>query len=241
MNPQRKLLWEQAAILAALTTILADVALIAHASPPPQSATLLTQSPNRGATYGNIELLFSPNGGCQYRLQQLIAASKSSIRVTEYTTSNLGIAESLIGARMRGVDVQVVVDQNTALESGSTMPRLAAAGIPVWSDGAEKIQHQKIMIFDGQAAAVGSYNFSAPAETENAEVLLIISDTSLCTALQANWDHHRGHSATYIPPPPKQPPWTMSPTCPCPNGICPINPFHPPTQRRGLLRCPTPR
>jgi len=194
------------------------------------------------------DVLFSPNGGCQLRIQTEIAAAQTSIFAEVYTATNVGIFQSLVAAKRRGVNVQIVADKYCSTLAGAQIQATAAAGVPVFLDDHEKIMHNKVLIIDGHKLLTGSYNFSEPAETSNAENLLVLDDQALAAAYMANWMFHRSHSSAIGPAMTTEPPACPTGTCPfCQPPVpatpaaSPINFSNPPThsctcQRPRLLR-----
>ena len=90
-----------------------------------------------------------------------------------YTFTKTNIADALIQAHNRGVDVRGIADRGQSEEDFQkpTIQKLITAGIPVQtqkhSDG---IMHIKALVTE-QAFASGSYNWTSSATTVNDEVL----------------------------------------------------------------------
>jgi phosphatidylserine/phosphatidylglycerophosphate/cardiolipin synthase-like enzyme len=94
-----------------------------------------------------------------------------------YYFTEKDIAEALIRAKDRGVDVRGITDRDAAADSNKTIvDMLQAAGIPVevqkHMDG---IMHMKVLVTD-KAYASGSYNWTESATDANDEVLEIGTD-----------------------------------------------------------------
>ena len=77
---------------------------------------------------------------------------------------------------------------------------LTNASIPVWVDPRVAIAHSKVMVLDGATVITGSFNFTAAAQSHNAENLLVIRDSQLAAEYQANWERRRAVSPTYAGP-----------------------------------------
>ena len=138
-------------------------------------------------------VFFSPRGQTTDAIVTMIHNAKSSLRVQSYSFTSRPIAEALIAAHRRGVDVQVVADKVATGKSG-VAAKLRSAGIPVFIDRAHAIQHNKVLIADGAVVELGSFNYSNAAEYSNAENAMICQSTSLADLYTANWDLHRNHS-----------------------------------------------
>jgi phosphatidylserine/phosphatidylglycerophosphate/cardiolipin synthase-like enzyme len=137
------------------------------------------------------KLCFSPEGHCSTLLLDAIARARVSIRVQAYSFTADEIADALIAANHRGVDVSVIVDKSQTSERYSVLPMLNRAAIPVYVDYCCAIAHNKVMVIDNRFVVTGSYNFTRAADLKNAENLLILDDALLAQSYLANWDHHR--------------------------------------------------
>ncbi len=85
------------------------------------------------------------------------------------------IAEALVNACSRGVEVQIVFDKSqrdNGYISGSSDDTCAEIRI----NGHYAIMHEKFIIVDDQTLETGSFNFTAAAEWKNAENVLVIHD-----------------------------------------------------------------
>lgn len=155
-------------------------------TPPTPPAPLLSPSVKRIAVH------FSPRGGTAQADVDEIARAKKSIRVFAYSFTSQPIADALVAARLRSVDVQMVVDP-VAVATGKGN-QCIKAGIPVWVDHQHAIMHDKVLIIDQQTVATGSFNFSVQAEQSNAENSIVIECPALAAVYLKNWSEHQSHS-----------------------------------------------
>lgn len=150
---------------------------------------------------GTVEVAFSPNGGATAATVRFIGEARHSIRMAAYGLTSNPIGKALVEAKKRGVDVRVVVDkEHNGRRDGanSVVSFLAANGIPVRIDTAVKIQHNKLIIVDEQSVQNGSFNFTAAAQTSNAENITIHRGfPELASTFTKNWEHLWGESADY--------------------------------------------
>ncbi|CCF78461.1 cardiolipin synthase [Wolbachia endosymbiont of Onchocerca ochengi] len=141
---------------------------------------------------------FSPEEDCTTPIINEIDRSKESILVQEYTFTLETVADALIKAKKRGVDVKVILDKSQLYSKYSVINELSAGGIPVWIDDKPKIAHNKIIIIDDQRVITGSFNLSRTAEKGNAENLLIIEDyPELIQQYVKNWETRQSQSYKY--------------------------------------------
>jgi phosphatidylserine/phosphatidylglycerophosphate/cardiolipin synthase-like enzyme len=137
---------------------------------------------------------FSPRGGCEALIVRKIEAAKKSIFLLAYNFSSKPIAKALIAAHVRGVRVELVLDRSNLTAKGSELGNCRLAGIPVYVDGAHRIMHDKVLIFDGVEVETGSFNYSRSAELSNGENVVILQDAELAQKFQENWNLHKEHS-----------------------------------------------
>jgi phosphatidylserine/phosphatidylglycerophosphate/cardiolipin synthase-like enzyme len=143
---------------------------------------------NADPSGSGIEVAFSPKGGATDLVVQAINDAHSSIRLVGYSFTSVPIAKALIAKHKDGCDIQVVLDKSNATENYSAATLLYNAGIPVRIDSKHAITHDKYMVIDGAEVETGSFNYTAAAETSNAEnVLVIRNQPALATKYLANW------------------------------------------------------
>jgi hypothetical protein len=118
----------------------------------------------------------------------LIDDAQDHIYFAIYTFTLPSIADALISAKKRGVDVQGLVDSEQSQSSYSKpiMQKLIDAGIPVLAEKhttGNGIMHIKTLVTE-KAYATGSYNWTSSATTINDEVLEIGTDPDLRQAYE---------------------------------------------------------
>ncbi|MGA2032767.1 MAG: phospholipase D family protein [Thermoguttaceae bacterium] len=145
-----------------------------------------------------MEIYFSPKGGCTEAVVQEIERARQTILVQAYSFTSAPIAEALVDAHKRGVQMHVILDVSNRKENTySAADFLLHAGIPVMIDARHAIAHNKIMVIDDEVVLTGSFNFTSQAEHSNAENLLVIRDTEIAGKYAENWRVHAGHSEPY--------------------------------------------
>lgn len=132
-------------------------------------------------------ICFSPHGNCTALIETEINKAVESILVQAYSFTSPSIANTLIKAHQRGVEVSVLVDRSQKYEKYTQIYNLIAAGIPLYIDRVQGIAHNKVMIIDGKYVLTGSFNWSKAAENKNAENLLLIQDPKLAALYTENW------------------------------------------------------
>jgi phosphatidylserine/phosphatidylglycerophosphate/cardiolipin synthase-like enzyme len=150
-----------------------------------------------------VEVYFSPHGGCTDAVVRAIRAARHSILVQAYSFTSTPIAQALIDAHQRGVEVKVIFDKENATEQYSLAAMLRDAGVSLSMDALHAHAHNKVMILDDAVVITGSFNFTQQAEHSNAENLLVIRDRTLAARYVENWREHARHSVAVSPPGPR--------------------------------------
>jgi phosphatidylserine/phosphatidylglycerophosphate/cardiolipin synthase-like enzyme len=142
-------------------------------------------------------LYFSPNGNCTQAIVKEIDSAKKEVLVQAYSFTSVTIAQALLNAKKRGVNVRAILDKSQTSTQYSMATFLYNQGIPVYIDSVHAIAHDKIMIIDRKLVITGSFNFTKAAEEKNAENVLIIRSTKLAQLYITNWNKHLAHSQEY--------------------------------------------
>lgn len=141
---------------------------------------------------------FTPGQDCTNEIVTALSLAKHSIYVQAYSFTSKPIANALVVAKKRGVDVKVILDKSQyKAEKYSASRFLDNQNVPVWIDSKPAIAHNKIMIIDENTVITGSFNFTKAAQEKNAENLLIIHNFVLAKQYLENWEYRRKESFSY--------------------------------------------
>lgn len=145
----------------------------------------------------DCEVFFTPDKQAVEKwILPIIDEAKRHIRMHAYALTNDQIAASLIAAKERGVDVEIIVDRYSITVRGTDVDQLAKAGIPVFISGGSRMGHSKYLIADKRVLQTGSFNYSAGAEL-NSENLVICHTTKLSKQYLMDWDSKVSKSKPY--------------------------------------------
>lgn len=155
------------------------------------------------ADRAHVEVAFTPGDDIAGLIVKRIERAKASVQVQAYLFTDRRIANALLAARKRGVEVEIIGD--AAQQQAGGLPHLRAlerAGARVYLNDTLAASHNKIVIVDGglPAATVvtGSYNFTHAAQSKNAENVVVISGNRAVTdRFVENFDSHRRHSTPW--------------------------------------------
>lgn len=153
------------------------------------------------ASQDGIAVYFSPDGSCTAAIVQEINDARKAILVQAYSFTSKPLAEAMMRAHKRGVEVWVVLDSSQRTSKYSSATFFRNQGMDVYIDSKHAIAHNKVMLIDNRVIITGSFNFTKAAEERNAENLLIIKEKiQLVRAYWHNFDKHLDHSVEYSSP-----------------------------------------
>lgn len=133
-----------------------------------------------------VQACFSPQDKCSFHILREIDGAKKELLVAVYAFTSDGLADALVRAKKRGVNVQVIIDREfDSRNQGSRGKFLEAQKIPVRRLSGGKLSnperdaglmHQKFAIVDRRVVFTGSYNWTHSADSVNDEHLLVFRD-----------------------------------------------------------------
>lgn len=151
------------------------------------------------AATGTLQYAFTAADHADEMIITAIDAARRQVLVQAYSFTHRRIAEALVRARGRGVEVAVIVDQEQSRANPTVVYAIAHAGVPVLADAEHAAAHNKIIIIDAGyadcAVVTGSFNFTYAAQYRNAENALVLrGNPPLCNAYFNNWRRHQMHA-----------------------------------------------
>ena len=198
--PRRRRQTKSLGVLLALLLAAAAAVVVWHGGGALIDRLIGTAHAGPAAAEDGIAVYFSPKGGCTQAVVEEINAAQKVIWVQAYSFTSEPIAEALLRARDRGVQVTVILDEKAAGEHYSSARFCYNQHLDIYVDAKHPIAHNKIMILDAATVITGSFNFTNQAEQANAENLLILKGKpALVAAYQANFQHHLDHAERYVP------------------------------------------
>jgi len=137
---------------------------------------------------GTVETVFSP--GAEEEVLGLIRGANESIEVEMYLFNYMPLANELVKAKERGVDVRVILEPRLSGDENLKMMKfLREKGISArWASLEYKLTHAKAMIVDKKKVLVGSTNWSMSAMTKNREYSVLIEDNGVVAEFIKNFE-----------------------------------------------------
>ena len=131
-------------------------------------------------------------GSIEEEIIKKINAATTSIHIASFEFDLTPVAEALIAAKQRGVEVQWVTDDEHGLEADEEpghgqFEMLENAGIEVRSDDRTALMHNKFWIFDGQMVWTGSTNITENGIFDQNNNVLVIYSPALAAIYEAEF------------------------------------------------------
>jgi phosphatidylserine/phosphatidylglycerophosphate/cardiolipin synthase-like enzyme len=151
------------------------------------------------AATGTVQYAFTHDDHADEMIIAAVEAAHHQVLMQAYSVTHRRIADALIRARNRGVEVAVIADGEQARNNPAMIRELARASVPLLIDARHAAAHNKIIVIDAGradcAVVTGSFNFTYAAQHRNAEnVLILRANPPLCDAYFNNWRRHQLHS-----------------------------------------------
>ncbi|MBX3739119.1 MAG: DUF1669 domain-containing protein [Candidatus Didemnitutus sp.] len=135
------------------------------------------------------QIYFSRSDPVSNIIVREINSARKSIYLLMYSFTDQEIANALIAATKRGIDVRIAFDKSQGEEKNSLSDEMVEALGPkrvVYRYGKGRgIMHEKMAICDGLTVMLGSYNWTNNAKANNWENLIVLRDARIaaeCTS-----------------------------------------------------------
>ncbi len=156
------------------------------------------------ALAAEVQVGFSPEGSAEALVIDVVESAHQQIRMMGYSFTSPKVVKALVAAKHRGVDVQIVLDAhgNENKASRAAMNFIVNAGIPLRTNDAFKIQHDKVIISDNLNVQTGSFNYSTAAARSNSENAVVMWGFPEVASVylqhwQSRWDQGRPYQSGY--------------------------------------------
>ena len=141
-----------------------------------------------GPLFPGSIVYFSPKDKVSNKLIEQINQTKNKIYAAVYMLTDKTIANALINAKRRSVDVQIVTDSSCLQSEYNKVELLKNNGIDVFlykprakniNSRLNEIMHNKFAIFDNKVWT-GSFNWTVSAGKRNRENVLCVQEDAVC-------------------------------------------------------------
>lgn len=123
-----------------------------------------------------IDLCFLPDDSeGVLRLKKLIQTAAKTIRIAMFTWTRRDLANAVVDAKKRGVDVEVILDRTSSLGASiKIFEFLKQNGVAVKVNQSGGLMHNKCMIIDDSTLVNGSANWTKQAFQKNDDCFVIL-------------------------------------------------------------------
>ena len=118
-----------------------------------------------------------------------IAAAEEFISVAMYTFTDIEIAQAILEARDRGINIKIYLDRSQVKAKYSRSRYFVQNGIEVRISSNSYIMHNKFAVIDNEILITGSHNWTASAREGNDENLLVIDDNYVVERYQDQFNN----------------------------------------------------
>jgi phosphatidylserine/phosphatidylglycerophosphate/cardiolipin synthase-like enzyme len=160
--------------LVAITVTVSAVYWVLTYGPRQVTTTVTVTAPliDGGGLGRVLDVCFSWSRRCNEIAVRLIDSARSKILVAAYSFKNRWIAEALIRAHRRGIEVKVVLDASQARAGGSQYWNLRFSGIDIKTLWDARPTRYGFAVIDDDIVVAGSYGFSRAEEGYESVVVL---------------------------------------------------------------------
>jgi phosphatidylserine/phosphatidylglycerophosphate/cardiolipin synthase-like enzyme len=135
----------------------------------------------------------NPTGSVEEKLITLINTTQTSIHIASFEFNLPRVADALIAAKARGVDVRWVTDDENGLEidgneNRGQFTRLMAGGVEIKDDARSALMHNKFWIFDRQTTWTGSTNITVNGIYKQNNNVIVIHSPEIASIYEREWE-----------------------------------------------------
>ncbi|MFH1400125.1 MAG: phospholipase D-like domain-containing protein [Nanoarchaeota archaeon] len=138
-----------------------------------------------------VENAFCPEDACEELLIRRISQAESRVRFMVFSFTSRQVAEALVDAQGRGVDVRGVFDASQAGKY-SQHTYLAEQGISVTIDQSSGLLHHKVFVIDDEIVVTGSYNPTRNGDDRNDENVVVMHGQDIAAVYGAEFERIAG-------------------------------------------------
>jgi phosphatidylserine/phosphatidylglycerophosphate/cardiolipin synthase-like enzyme len=132
-----------------------------------------------------VENYFSTHDRVADRVRERLEQASVSIHFLAFSFTHDAILQAMLGRAQRGVPVRGVFEKSQATSSFSAFEKMRnVPNVQVFVDANPRNMHHKVIVIDGRSTVAGSFNFSANADRNNDENLVIIHNPAVAQVFE---------------------------------------------------------
>lgn len=126
-----------------------------------------------------VQVFFGPEDNVISELSRLVDGAQQSIRFMAFSFTHEALGFIMRVQAGAGLDVAGIFESLGSKTIYSELRAFLCAGVPARVDGNPRLLHHKVIVIDETIVATGSFNFSANADQNNDENLLVIASPEI--------------------------------------------------------------
>jgi len=126
-----------------------------------------------------IQVLFSPEDSAIAHILPYVQSAQTSIRFMAFQFTHDDLDAAMLERARDGVSVSGVFEAFGSDSQYGEMIPLFCAQVPVRQDGNPQFMHHKVIIIDDEIVVTGSLNFTASADEDNNENVIILKNKDI--------------------------------------------------------------
>ncbi len=135
-----------------------------------------------------IEICFAPEDECALQLLDLLQHAQHSIRFMAFSFTHDEFGNTIRQKAQAGITVQGVFETTGSDNKHSEFSAMKREKLDVLQDGNPYILHHKVFIVDENIVVLGSFNFSASADSSNDENILVLHNADIAKEFLAEFE-----------------------------------------------------
>ena len=143
-----------------------------------------------------VDNCFAPEDKCMAKVIKAVEAADTSIHFMSFSFTDDKLANAMITDANRGVTVEGIFERLGADTKYSECGTLLKKGYDIRLDGNPNTFHHKVIIVDSEFVIFGSFNFTASADKDNDENLLIWYDPFLAQKFEEQYQLMKSQAIT---------------------------------------------
>ena len=143
------------------------------------------------------KVYFTPSEATRNVIAAELDSARTSIQACVFTISDNVLAKALVDAHKRGVNVQIITDNDKSEDRGSDIEDMENTGLNIKIDRTNNHMHHKFAVVDGKTLIMGSYNWTRSAYKYNHENIVVSKEVGLIRKFEQEFKQLWNEFANY--------------------------------------------
>lgn len=122
--------------------------------------------------HASVAVYFSPENNCEAQFVNLINKAQHTIKISCFGITNTNIYNAILAAHKRGVQVLICEDKMQAAGKSDKSKEMPSDGIEDVIKKTAVLEHNKMLVVDGNDTIIGSWNLSQNAQSQDNSIVV---------------------------------------------------------------------